>query len=135
MGKIQVRSRDQQLKINLKWLSLASGKKLSPFLLGCVVNIQWCLNYYSQTKTRNTKNMLNSHTIIAKRSKNIFQQADSIILPETPQIPALSGAHLRDGWNLIFQWLILRWKTFMTLSQVVKNSKKSEIFLWVPPDA
>jgi hypothetical protein len=49
---------------------------------------------------RNTKNMLNSHAIIAKRSKNIFQPADPTILPETPQIPALSGAHLRDGLNL-----------------------------------
>jgi hypothetical protein len=52
--------------------------------------------------------MLNSHTIIAKRLKNIFQPADPTILPETPQIPALSGQHLRDGLNLISQLLILR---------------------------
>jgi hypothetical protein len=67
--------------------------------------LQYCLNYYSQTKTQNTKNMLisHTHTIIAKRSKNIFQPADSTIPPETPQIPALSGAHLLDGLNLISQ--------------------------------
>jgi hypothetical protein len=47
--------------------------------------------------------MLNSHTIIAKRSKNIFQPEEPIILPETPQILALSCAHLRDGLNLISQ--------------------------------
>jgi hypothetical protein len=47
--------------------------------------------------------MLNSHTIIVKRSKNIFQPADPIFLPENPQIPALSAANLRDGLNLIFQ--------------------------------
>jgi hypothetical protein len=47
--------------------------------------------------------MLNSHTIIAKRSKNIFQPADPMILPENPQIPALSAAHLRDGLNQISQ--------------------------------
>jgi hypothetical protein len=34
---------------------------------------------------------------------NIFQQADPTTLPETPQIPALSGAHLLDGLNLISQ--------------------------------
>jgi hypothetical protein len=38
-----------------------------------------------------------------KSSKNIFQPADPIIFPETPQIPALSGAHLRGGLNLISQ--------------------------------
>jgi hypothetical protein len=54
-----------------------------------LVNIQSCLNYYAQTKTQNTKNMLNSHTTIAKKSKNIFQRADPIILPETPKIPDL----------------------------------------------
>jgi hypothetical protein len=43
-----------------------------------------------------------SHTIIVKWSKNIFQPADRI-LPETPQIPALSGAHLRDCLKLISQ--------------------------------
>jgi hypothetical protein len=37
LGKIQVRSRNQQLKINQKWLNLARGKKLSPSLLGCVI--------------------------------------------------------------------------------------------------
>jgi hypothetical protein len=47
--------------------------------------------------------MLNSHNIIAKWSKNIFQPADLIILPETPQIPSLSEVHLRDGLNLISQ--------------------------------
>jgi hypothetical protein len=47
--------------------------------------------------------MLNSQTIIAKRLKNIFQPADPTILPETPQIPALSGAHLLDGLNLLSQ--------------------------------
>jgi hypothetical protein len=47
--------------------------------------------------------MLNSHTIIAKRLKNIFQPADPKILPETPQIIALSGAYLRNGLNLISQ--------------------------------
>jgi hypothetical protein len=52
--------------------------------------------------------MLNSHTIIAKWLKNIFQPADPTILSETLQIPALSRAHLRDGLNLISQWLILR---------------------------
>jgi hypothetical protein len=68
-----------------------------------LVNIQCCLNYYWQTKTQNPKKTFNSHTIIVKRSKNIFQPADPIILPETPQIPALSVAHLRDGLNLISQ--------------------------------
>jgi hypothetical protein len=68
-----------------------------------LVNIQCCLNYYSQPKTRNTKIMLKNHTIIAKRLKNIFQSADPKILPETPQTPALSGVHLRDGLNLISQ--------------------------------
>jgi hypothetical protein len=47
--------------------------------------------------------MLHSHTIIAKRSKNIFQPADPTIVPETPQIPALSGVHLQEGLNLISQ--------------------------------
>jgi hypothetical protein len=65
-----------------------------------LVNIHCCLNYYSQTNTRNTKIMLITNTIIAKRSENIFQPADPTILPETPQIPALSGAHLRDGLSL-----------------------------------
>jgi hypothetical protein len=41
--------------------------------------------------------MLNSHIMIAKRLKNVFQPADPIILPETPEIPALSGEHLRNG--------------------------------------
>jgi hypothetical protein len=68
-----------------------------------LVNIQFCLNYYSQPKTRNTKIMLDSHTIIANRFKNTFQPADPIIFLETPQIPALSGAHLLDGLNLISQ--------------------------------
>jgi hypothetical protein len=45
--------------------------------------------------------MLNSHNIIGKWLKNIFQPADPIILPETPHIPALSAAHLVDGLNLI----------------------------------
>jgi hypothetical protein len=40
--------------------------------------------------------MLRRHIIIAKRSRNIFQPADSTILPESPQTPALSDAHLRD---------------------------------------
>jgi hypothetical protein len=35
--------------------------------------------------------------------KEYFQPADSLILPETPQIPALSGAHLLDGLSLISQ--------------------------------
>jgi hypothetical protein len=35
--------------------------------------------------------------IIDKRRKNTFHPADPTILPETPQIPALSGAHLLDG--------------------------------------
>jgi hypothetical protein len=40
--------------------------------------------------------------IFDKRRKNIFQPADPAILPETPQIPALSGAYLRDDdLNLI----------------------------------
>jgi hypothetical protein len=39
--------------------------------------------------------------IFDKRGNNIFQPADPLVLPETPQIPALSGAHLRDGLNLI----------------------------------
>jgi hypothetical protein len=34
---------------------------------------------------------------------NIFQPANPTILPETPQISALSGAHLLDGLDLIFQ--------------------------------
>jgi hypothetical protein len=68
-----------------------------------LVNIQCCLNYYSQPKTRNIKIMLNSHTIIAERLKNIFQPANPTILPETPQIPALSGERLLDGLNLISQ--------------------------------
>jgi hypothetical protein len=38
-----------------------------------------------------------------KRRRDIFQPADPTILPETPQIPALSGAHLRDGLNLVSQ--------------------------------
>jgi hypothetical protein len=38
LGKIQVRSLDQQLKINKKWLNLARGKKPCSFLLGCVIN-------------------------------------------------------------------------------------------------
>jgi hypothetical protein len=66
-----------------------------------LVNIQCCLNYYSQTKTQDTISMLNNHTNIAKLSNNIFQRAD--LLPETPPIPALSGAHLQDGLNLISQ--------------------------------
>jgi hypothetical protein len=41
--------------------------------------------------------------IFDKILKNIFQPADPTILPETPQISALSGAHLRDNLNLIFQ--------------------------------
>jgi hypothetical protein len=45
--------------------------------------------------------MLCTHAINAKRLKNIFQPADPIILPETPQSPALSGAHLLHGLNLI----------------------------------
>jgi hypothetical protein len=45
--------------------------------------------------------MPNSHTIIAKWSNNFFQPADPTILPETPQIPALSGAHFRDCLNFI----------------------------------
>jgi hypothetical protein len=49
------------------------------------------------------KKMLNSHTIIAKRLKNIFQPADPTTLPESPQIHALSGAYLRDGLNFISQ--------------------------------
>jgi hypothetical protein len=40
--------------------------------------------------------------------KEDFQPADPTILPETPQIPALSGEHLQDGLNLISQLLILR---------------------------
>jgi hypothetical protein len=47
--------------------------------------------------------MLNSHIIIANLVKNIFQPSDPIILPETPQIPAPSRAHLLDGLNLISQ--------------------------------
>jgi hypothetical protein len=47
--------------------------------------------------------MHKNHIIIATRLKNIFQPADPLILPETPHIPALSGAHLRDGLNLISQ--------------------------------
>jgi hypothetical protein len=39
--------------------------------------------------------------VFDKRRKNILLQADPTILHETPQIPALSGAHLRDGLNLI----------------------------------
>jgi hypothetical protein len=38
-----------------------------------------------------------------KRCKNIFQSADPAILPEIPQIPALIGAHLRDGLTFLFQ--------------------------------
>jgi hypothetical protein len=68
-----------------------------------LVNIQCCLNYYAQTKTQDIKNMLNSHTIIAKRFKNIFQPPDPTILPGTPQIPALSEAHLRDHLNIFSQ--------------------------------
>jgi hypothetical protein len=45
--------------------------------------------------------MLNSHTIISKRSKNIFQPKDPSILPATPQIPALSDAHIQNRLNLI----------------------------------
>jgi hypothetical protein len=41
--------------------------------------------------------------IFDKRLKNTFQPADLTIIPETPQIPALSGADLRDGLNLISQ--------------------------------
>jgi hypothetical protein len=46
--------------------------------------------------------------IFDKRWKNIFQPANPTILPKTPQIPALSGADLQDGLNLISQWLILK---------------------------
>jgi hypothetical protein len=52
--------------------------------------------------------MLNSHTIITKWLKNIFQPADPIILPETPQIPDLSRTHLSQGLNLFSQLLIMR---------------------------
>jgi hypothetical protein len=44
-----------------------------------------------------------ARNIFDTRLKNIFQPADPIILPENPQIPALSAAHLRDGLNLISQ--------------------------------
>jgi hypothetical protein len=54
-----------------------------------------CLINYSQFKKQNTKDILNSQTIIVKQLKHIFQPADPIILPETPQILALSGAHLQ----------------------------------------
>jgi hypothetical protein len=47
--------------------------------------------------------MLISHTIIAKRFKNIFQPADPTILPETPRIPAPSGTNLSAGLNIISQ--------------------------------
>jgi hypothetical protein len=43
-----------------------------------------------------------------KKRKNIFQPADPEIFPETPQVPALNGAHFRDCLNLITQLLILR---------------------------
>jgi hypothetical protein len=46
--------------------------------------------------------------IVDERRKNIFQPADPLILPETPKIPALSGAHLLQGLNLLSQLLILR---------------------------
>jgi hypothetical protein len=35
--------------------------------------------------------------------KEYFSASDPTIIPETPQIPALSGAHLLDGFNLISQ--------------------------------
>jgi hypothetical protein len=50
---------------------------------------------------KNTK--YKKYTITVKRVKNVFQPADPIILPETPQIPALCGVHLGDGLNLISQ--------------------------------
>jgi hypothetical protein len=40
--------------------------------------------------------------------KLYFSASRSYNTPENPQILALSGAHLRDGLNLISQWLILR---------------------------
>jgi hypothetical protein len=41
--------------------------------------------------------------IFDNRLKNIFQPANLTIHPETPQIPALSGAHLRDDLILSSQ--------------------------------
>jgi hypothetical protein len=42
-----------------------------------------------------------AYNIFDKRRKNIFQPADPTILPETPKVPALSGAHFRDCLNFI----------------------------------
>jgi hypothetical protein len=100
------------LMVKIKWIDGNAQWEKKDQLL---VNIQCCPNYYSQPKTRNTKSMLKSHTIIAKRLKNTFQPADPIILSETPQIPALSGAHLLNGLNLIYQWLILSFELLISL--------------------
>jgi hypothetical protein len=62
-----------------------------------------------------------------KRWKTIFQPADPLILPENPQIPALSGEHLRDGLNLISQLLILS----NVLILIYKNIKINKILSWV----
>jgi hypothetical protein len=41
--------------------------------------------------------MIDIEILAFKRCKNTFQPADPTILPETPQIPALSGAQLLNG--------------------------------------
>jgi hypothetical protein len=46
-----------------------------------------------------------AYDIVDKRGNNIFQPADPTILTETPQIPAVSGAHLQGGLNLIFSMI------------------------------
>jgi hypothetical protein len=58
--------------------------------------------------------------ILDKRWKNIFQPADLTILPETPQIPALSGSRLRDRLNQFSQWLILR---FLLLISLIRDER------------
>jgi hypothetical protein len=55
--------------------------------------------YFSASRSYNDIEIL----ALDKSSKNIFQPADPIIFPETPQIPAMSGAHLRNSLNLISQ--------------------------------
>jgi hypothetical protein len=52
--------------------------------------------------------------IFRKRWKNIFQPADPTILPETPETPALNGAHLRDGVNFIFSCLTIDFRPIET---------------------